>query len=440
MNKPKVKPKLKQKSGQPLSARALAAQALLPVLKEQNSLSDTLPPALAAVNSYDRSLLQAIVFTSCRYALYYEELLSPLMEKAPSPPVLALLYVGMAQLLHLRIPDHAALSATVDAARELGLDRNTGFINAILRRFLREKEALMAGAQNQAAAPAWLRSQLNKDWGVAAANEWLEAANHEAGLTLRVNSQKISRADYLPHLDAENIAYSLCEYSPVGLRLLEETDVRVIPGFREGWISVQDEAAQLAASILPVPAKARILDACAAPGGKTAHLAELHSDAKILALDSVESRLSRIDETIERLDLQGISVYAADSGDPASWWDERAFDAILLDAPCTATGVIRRHPDIKLLRRPSDVPQTVAQQARLLNALWPILKSGGYLLYATCSLLKDENENQIAAFLQTHPDAKEQIIDATWGMACKHGRQLDCLQTDGFYYALLQKA
>lgn len=424
-----------------LSARALAARALAPVLAARESLSDTLPGALSQVAPQDRGLLQAIAFTTCRHALHYRALLAPLLQRPPQPLVEALLLSGLAQLRDLRIPDHAALSETVDAARELRQDRATGLVNAVLRRYLREKDELEMRALAQAHAhPDWLRKALARDWGAEAAADLMAANNAEAVLVLRVNARQGSRDDYLATLQAAGIAASACAWSADGIRLDEAVgDVRALPGFAAGHVSVQDEAAQLCQPLLAASPGMRVLDACAAPGGKTAHLLE-HHHLDLLALDIDPSRCARIDENLQRLQLKGARVIAADAAQPDTWWDGRAFDRILLDAPCTATGVIRRHPDIKLLRRETDVAQTARTQAALLRALWPLLKPGGVMLYATCSVLKAENEQQVAAFLAATPEARERVIAQPWGEARPQGRQLLPGGTDGFYLALLEKA
>ncbi|HEX6591073.1 MAG TPA: 16S rRNA (cytosine(967)-C(5))-methyltransferase RsmB [Moraxellaceae bacterium] len=421
--------------------RALAAMALTPVLAGKESLSDTLPPALAKVAPADRGLLQALAFTTCRHALHYRQLLKPLLQKAPTPVAEALLLVGLAQLRDLRIPDHAALSETVNAARELGQDRITGLINAVLRRYLREKDALEENAAASAHAhPEWLRVMLERDWGVEKTAALFAANNQEGPLTLRVNARQQTRAQYLEALQAEGIKAQPCAYSDVGLRVEEGvSDVRLLPGFNDGAVSVQDESAQLAAAILDCQPGMRVLDACAAPGGKTAHILERTADLQLQALDIAPERCARIEENLQRLQLPAARLAAADAAQPASWWSGENFDRILLDAPCTATGVIRRHPDIKLLRRPSDVAQTMRQQAALLAALWPLLKPGGRLLYATCSVLREENEKQIATFLAATPDAREEVISASWGEARPHGRQIFTGSGDGFFYALLAR-
>lgn len=422
-----------------LNVRALAARALAPVLAGKESLSDTLPAALSQVSAQDRGLLQAMAFTTCRHALHYRQLLKPMLQRTPPPLVEALLLAGIAQLRDLRIPDHAALSETVDAARELGQERSTGLINAILRRYLREKDMLEAQAGDFAHAhPEWLKAALEKDWGKEKAAALMQAGNSEGPLTLRVNLRHGSRETYLTRLAEAEIVATACSHSPAGIRAENVGDVRLLPGFADGDVSVQDEAAQLSALLLDCAPGMRVLDACAAPGGKTAHLLEHTENLALMALDISPERCMRIEENLQRLRLSA-TITAADAASTSSWWDGKKFDRILLDAPCTATGVIRRHPDIKLLRRSSDVQQTVKLQAQLLAALWPLLAPGGVMLYATCSLLKDENEKQIATFLKKNSDAQEAVINATWGEARSNGRQLFTGNTDGFFYALIQK-
>lgn len=436
--------KINHEKPERLQVRALAARALAPVLAGKESLSDTLPSALAAASAQDRGLLQALTFTACRHALFYRVLLKPLLQKHPQPIVEALLLIGLAQLRDLRIPDHAAISETVNAARELGQDRVTGLINAILRRYLREKDLLEAQAAYATHAhPEWLKTILEKDWGRANAAVLMQANNLEGPLTLRINTRQVTRESYLLQLQAQEISAEACAFSSVGLRVQNISDVRTLPGFADGAVSVQDEAAQLTAPLLDAQTGMCVLDACAAPGGKTAHILEATNNLALTALDISPARCLRIEENLHRLQLQNagtVKVIAADAVATNNWWDGKPFDRILLDAPCTATGVIRRHPDIKLLRRQSDIAATVKLQAGLLDALWPLLMPGGILLYATCSLLKAENEEQITAFLHRTSNAREVIIDAKWGEARPHGRQLFTSDNDGFYYARLIKA
>lgn len=439
-NVPKVRPR---------SVRALAALALAPVLAAERSLSATLPDAQRACPAEDIALLQELVQGSTRSALYYRELLKPLLQRPTTDPLIeALLIIGVHQLLAMRIPDHAALAETVEAARQLGKEKLTGFINGVLRSFQRqEAELVAANSAHVHAHPAWLLTRIRRDWPQQA-HAIIEANNHPAALTLRVNRQQHQRDAVLAELQAEGLPIDATRYSPDGLRLSEAVAIKRLTGLSEGVLSVQDEAAQLAACILAPEAGERVLDACSAPGGKTAHLLEVQPAMAFLqALDSDELRLQRVRENLARTGITSdtsIAVTCAQAEDLDSWWDGVAFDAILLDAPCSGTGVIRRHPDIKLLRRAADIAKTMSLQANLLDRLWQTLKPGGRLLYATCSLLKSENENQITAFLGRTADAQSvplQGFAELPGEARPQGWQLlpEIGGHDGFYYALLIK-
>ena len=438
-----------------LGVRALAAQALAPTLAGERSLSSTLPPAQKACRSEDVGLLQELVQGTARHAIYYRTLIKPLLARATRDhTVEALLLLGTHQLLGMRIPDHAALAETVEAARQLGMDKLTGFINGVLRNLQRKEAELVHAAKLMTHAhPAWLLRALEKDWP-AQMESIIAANNSPAATTLRVHTGRWSRETALAHLIDDGLPIVATAFSPDGLRLTEPVPIHSLPGLANGDLSVQDEAAQLAARFLAPEAGERILDACAAPGGKTAHLLELQPALKgLVALDNDPNRLVRVEENLARAgfdansNAQGphIRVACAEAADLDSWWDGVPFDAILLDAPCSATGVIRRHPDIKLLRRATDIAQTVAIQADLLQQLWRTLKPGGRMLYATCSLLKAENEDQIKAFLAKTPDA--QCIPLTLagrdmpGQWRPQGRQLlpEPDGHDGFYYAMLMK-
>ena len=441
-----------------LGVRALAAQALAPTLAGERSLSSTLPPAQKACRSEDVGLLQELVQGTARHAIYYRTLIKPLLERATKDhTVEALLLLGAHQLLGMRIPDHAALAETVEAARQLGMDKLTGFINGVLRNLQRREAELVHAAKLMTHAhPAWLLRALEKDWP-AQMDSIIAANNSPASTTLRVHRGRQTREAALASLLEAGLPVVATHFSPDGLRLTEPVPVHSLPGLASGDLSVQDEAAQLAACFLAPSAGERVLDACAAPGGKTAHLLEiqptLHS---LVALDNDPNRLVRVEENLARAgfaigEADGakaapqISVQCAEAADLDSWWDGELFDAILLDAPCSATGVIRRHPDIKLLRRATDIAQTVAIQAELLQQLWRTLKPGGRLLYATCSLLKAENEDQIVAFLARTPDAQSIPLqlagDDMPGQWRPQGRQLlpEPEGYDGFYFAMLMK-
>ncbi|MDE2459923.1 MAG: 16S rRNA (cytosine(967)-C(5))-methyltransferase RsmB, partial [Gammaproteobacteria bacterium] len=338
---------------------------------------------------------------------------------------------------------HAAVKETVEACRQLSKPWAVQLTNAVLRRFQREQMQLLADLpQHQEARyahPHWLLERVRHDWP----EHWqeiLEAGNQRPPLSLRVNRRRCTRAGLLAELEAAGIAARRCEYSADGVIALEPFDVRTQPGFSAGHFSVQDEAAQLAAELLDVRAGMRVLDACAAPGGKTCHLLERCPDAQVLALDHDAARAERIHENLQRLGLSA-EVRVADAGQPQGWWGGRPFARILLDAPCSATGVIRRHPDIKAHRRAAEVQAAAVVQARLLAALWPLLAPGGKLLYVTCSLLFEENAGQMDAFLAGRADARALPITAAWGIESPPGRQTlpGQSQMDGFYYACLQK-
>ena len=335
------------------------------------------------------------------------------------------------------------MNETVKAVKKLGKGWAEKLVNGVLRRFLREREALLSAADQQETAlyafPAWLLARVQRAWPA----DWqsiVQASNTHAAMTLRVNQRQYTAAAYQAQLTAQGVAADTVECVASALNLHKAVGVELLPGFAQGAVSVQDAAAQLAALLLDCQPGMRVLDACAAPGGKTGHLLEHTAELQLTALDSSASRLLRVTENLQRLQLNAHTV-AADAGDVASWWDGQAFERILLDAPCSATGVIRRHPDIKVLRRDSDIAALQQEQARLLRALWQTLKPGGYLLYATCSILPEENSQQIAAFVAEYPDAQVLPLGDSWGHAMAFGRQIlpGDAGMDGFYYALLRK-
>lgn len=429
------------------SVRAVAAQVLNKVLTEGQSLSQLLPEASGQLPERDQGLLQELCFGVCRQAHRLERQSRELLRKplkSRDGDVLALIYLGLYQLFHLRTPDHAAISATVQAARELKKPWAASLINATLRSAQRQSDHLHQQLQHdlqyQHSHPQWLQERIRRAWP----EHWqsvLTANNSHPPLTLRVNQQQTSRAQYLEALSLANLPAQATTHSPWGVQLEKAVNTQLLPGFAEGWASVQDEAAQLAAGLLQLAPGQRVLDACCAPGGKTSHILELEKDLLgLLALDSDAQRITRVQENLQRLGLKA-QLTVADAGAPEVWWDGKLFDRILLDAPCSATGVIRRHPDIKLLRRANDIAKLVELQQRLLTALWPTLAPGGYLLYATCSVLPEENEQNVAAFLAQTESAMHCPIDATWGLERAIGRQIlpEIDGQDGFYYALLQK-
>lgn len=435
---PRATPALPATPG--VAVRVLAARTLDGVLSHGRSLRAELAQALPQLpDPRDRALLEAIVFAALRERARFDAALAAWMDKPPSPrdgELRALLFAGLAQLA-LQLPAHAALDATVDAARALGRAHQAGLVNALLRRALREP--LPAG-DPAAAWPEWLRERLHADWPAQAPAIFAASAN-AAPTWLRVNRQRTTPALYLERLHAADITAAPRALMPDGLRIDGTLPVADLPGFAEGEVSVQDGSAQLVADALAPAPGARVLDACAAPGGKAAHLLERDASLHLLALDVDARRLRRIGDTLARLGLAA-DLRCADAADAASWWDGQPFDAILLDAPCSATGVARRQPDVLLHRRPSDIDTLVPLQARLLDALWPMLAPAGTLLYATCSLLRAENDAQVAAFLARTQDAVLLPLDPRFGVDTGHGHQRFPGEDgmDGFFYARLAKA
>jgi len=430
-----------------MNPRLAAARALAAVLEGKASLGTSLPPLLDKVETRDRGLAQDLAFGAARWqprlALIAEKLLRKPF-KDGDRDLEALLLVGLYQLFYTRIPAHAAIGETVGCVDKLKKTSAKGLLNAVLRNAQRDSESILAELDRDpvlhTAHPRWLQKQLKAFWpehwqAICAAN------NAHPPLILRVNRRHGSRDDYLARLRQVGFDAEPCTFSRDGIRLLQACDVTLLPGFAEGHVSVQDEAAQLAAELLQLAPGQRVLDACAAPGGKTCHLLEAEPGlSEVLAVDLEAKRLARVRENLERLGLDA-TLIAADGRDTAAWWDGKPFQRILLDAPCSATGVIRRHPDIKLTRKADDIPALATLQGELLDALWPTLEVGGILLYATCSTLPTENTEVIEAFLARTSGARELDISGPFGLKQPHGRQLLAQQDghDGFYYAKLIK-
>ncbi|BCG21825.1 ribosomal RNA small subunit methyltransferase B [Pseudomonas tohonis] len=430
-----------------MNPRLAAARALTAVLSGKASLGGSLPAQLDKVDPRDRGLAQDLAFGAARWQPRLGALAERLLQKpfkTADKDVEALLLVGLYQLFYSRIPAHAAIGETVGAAEKLKKPWAKGLLNAVLRNAQRDGEAIFAELERdpmvRTAHPRWLQKALKAAWpehweAICAAN------NAHPPLILRVNRRHGERDAYLAELRTAGIEAEPCEFSRDGIRLIEARDVKTLPGFAEGRVSVQDEAAQLAADLLELAPGQRVLDACCAPGGKTCHLLEAEPGlAGVVAVDLEESRLARVRENLERLGLEA-TLIAADGRDTGAWWDGKPFQRILLDAPCSATGVIRRHPDVKLTRQAEDIPALAQLQGELLDALWPTLEVGGILVYATCSTLPMENSENIAAFLQRTPGARELDIAGTFGLKQPHGRQLLAREDghDGFYYAKLMK-
>jgi len=430
-----------------MNPRLAAAKALAAVLNGKASLNSSLPPQLDKVEDRDRGFTQDLAFGTARWQPRLSALAAKLLQKpfkAADADVEALLLVGLYQLLYTRVPAHAAIGETVGCADKLKKPWAKALLNAVLRRAQRESETLLAELEHdpvvRTAHPRWLQKSLKAFWpehweAICAAN------NAHPPMILRVNRLHHGRDAYLQRLTDAGIAAAACVYSVDGIVLEAAADVRSLPGFAEGWISVQDEAAQLAADLLDLAPGQRVLDACCAPGGKTCHILEVENDlAGVVAVDLEAKRLVRVRENLARLGLSA-ELIAADGRDTATWWDGKPFQRILLDAPCSATGVIRRHPDIKLTRQADDITALAVLQGQLLDALWPTLEVGGILLYATCSTLPTENTEVIQAFLARTSGARELDLATTAGIKQPHGRQLLAQEGghDGFYYAKLIK-
>ncbi|PXX62095.1 16S rRNA m(5)C-967 methyltransferase [Pseudomonas sp. LAMO17WK12:I10] len=435
-----------------MNPRLAAAKALTSVLNGKASLNSSLPTLLDKVEARDRGFTQDLAFGTARWQPRLAALAAKLLQKpfkAADADVEALLLVGLYQLLYTRVPAHAAIGETVGCADKLKKPWAKALINAVLRRAQRESEALFAELERdpvvRTAHPRWLQKSLKAFWpeqweAICAAN------NAHPPMILRVNRRHHSRIAYLQLLGEAGVAAKPCVYSQDGIVLDEAADVRALPGFAEGWISVQDEAAQLAAELLELAPGQRVLDACCAPGGKTCHILEVEPAlAGVVAVDLEAKRLVRVQENLDRLGLNA-ELIAADGRDTAKWWDGKPFQRILLDAPCSATGVIRRHPDIKLTRQADDIAALASLQGELLDAMWSTLEVGGILLYATCSTLPTENTEVIEAFLARTPGAREldiagQLGQPPAGLKQPHGRQLLAQEGghDGFYYAKLIK-
>jgi 16S rRNA (cytosine967-C5)-methyltransferase len=430
--------------------RAAAAEVVDDVVRHGRSLDAALGEREDRVAADDRALLRLLSYGVLRHhwrLMYWVGELLDRPLKARDSVIRQLLAIGLYQLNDTRIPDHAVVSQTVEAVRTLRRPKLAPLVNAILRRALRDR-IFENDPSNENAVhdhPQWLLDALRSDWP----EDWQEivkANNARAPMWLRANATCGSAADYQERLKAAGRDSELLAGLDQAVRLAEPQPVDALPGFAEGHVSVQDAAAQLAAPWLLDGVSGRVLDACAAPGGKSCHLLETGADRIALtAIDSDEKRLQQVADNLRRIGANA-TLIAADASKPDEWWDGEPFDAILLDAPCSASGVIRRHPDIKHLRRASDIGELAELQARMLEALWPLLKPGGRLLYVTCSVLSAENDGVVARFIDNTPDAREEdvlqnnnIRDLMRDKAC--GRQIlpGTAGLDGFYYAGLKK-
>lgn len=427
-----------------LHSRAIAAIVLGKVIKEGLSFHPSLVRKLfPKLEKREEAFVSYLCFGVLRYYPYLQQRLNGYLDKplkSRDSDIECLMLVGLYQLFFNDTPDYAVINSTVEASLSLKKRWAKGLINGVLRQA--QRAGLKSDTPDTIARkthPAWLIQAIEQSWpeqagAIFTANMALPP------LVLRVNTQKTSVKDYLLRLQAEGIEATPLEGSPHALVLKEAVGVEQLPHFMDGWVSVQDGGAQLTGELLELKPGLRILDACAAPGGKMAHLLEQEPLLKLTALEKDPQRFERLKETVKRLQLNA-TLQCADATEINTWWDQTPFDCIIIDAPCSATGILRRHPDIKLHRQADDLTQLTKTQGSLLRALWPLLKPSGILIYVTCSLLPVENVEQINQFMEEHLDAKEWPISESFGLAQTLGRQLlpGLSEMDGFYYARLQK-
>ena len=422
------------------NTRAQAATLLAPVLNQKQSL-------LIAQNNEDIALLRELCYGSLRLYPRLKLTLDQLIKKplkSKDFDIQALLILGLYQLFYMRVPDHAALDEAVKATSALKKQWAKGLVNGVLRNAIRNREEIEAKLKGhlefQTAHPQWLSEHIQNAWQDQA-SAIFEAGNQRPPMTLRVNQQQTSATEYLSKLEEAAIEASALDSTPGVIKVDPPVPVSRLPEFDKGHCSVQDEAAQWAGEFLAPEPGQRVLDACAAPGGKTCHLLEIAPKIDLTAIEIDEDRKALIQENLTRLHLDA-KLICADAANTASWWDDEPFQRILIDAPCSGTGVIRRHPDIKLLRRPTDIQKFCEQQRCLLDALWPLLGRDGLLLYVTCSIMPDENEKQVSAFLDRTPDAVAERLFRPECIQLNAGLQNlpNAGGPDGFYFALLRKS
>lgn len=428
------------------NVRAIAAAVLDHIVAGGYSLKEAIAEEDPDLSPRDQAFLRELVYGVCRHywtlAFFADQLMSkPLKPKETL--VRQIIHVGLYQLLHCRLPEYAAIAETVAAVKITKKLWAVGLVNAVLREFQRSEgelhELLATNEIAKYSHPKWLIKRIKNAWPEDF-DAIFQANNQHAPLTIRVNRIQQSREEYVSACEADELSVELHPHAKFGLTLTKQVGVEQLPKFWQGACSVQDAASQLIEPLLDLKPGQRVLDACAAPGGKTTLLLEAEPSLKVVSVDNVDTRVKKIHENLERLNLNA-EVKVGDCLVPDEWWDGETFDRILIDAPCSATGVIRRHPDIKLLRRKSDIVELVAVQSQILGALWPLLKSGGRLLYTTCSILPEENEQIIAEFLDQYADAKSVEINLPCGKPRKVGVQLlpGDADMDGFYYAVLER-
>jgi 16S rRNA (cytosine967-C5)-methyltransferase len=425
------------------NSRAVAAGILQKLSQSEGSLTVHLSKIK---DRDDAPFVQELCFGCCRWYHLLQAILAQLLDKpvkGQHDDLHCLLLLGLYQLRESSKADYAIINETVSASGQLGKPWARGLVNGVLRNYQRNRQEIDSKLPESAfySHPAWLRKALQQQWPEQA-SQIMANANRRPPMTLRCNIAMQSPEQLLRGLEQGNVSGIPGQWAETAIYLQQASNAEALPGFAEGAFSVQDEASQLVPGLLQLTRGQRVLDACAAPGGKACHILESEQSlSELVALDSDDRRAERIGENLQRLQLSAC-IKVADARDTGAWWDGRGFDRILLDAPCSATGVIRRHPDIKLLRQREDIARLQQLQSELLDALWACLNPGGLLLYTTCSLLRQENEISVANFLARCEDAKYESIAADWGVECAYGRQLltgDETGPDGFYFALLRK-
>ncbi len=420
--------------------RFLAASILKAVLQQKTPLSHAMQQSGPLT-----PFIKEICFGMLRYYLTLEKRALTLLHKRPKDfDVWLVILIGLYQLQYLDIAEYAVVHETVDLLDQLKKNWAKGLVNAILRRYCREHKGSSPLVQDMNSFdnhPLWLREQIKKAWP----KNWesiLKANDTHPCMSLRVNQRQTDARSYISLLESMNIQAERHPFAPHGIILKQACAVQELPGFTEGYVSVQDCAAQLATTLLNLQPGLRVLDACCAPGGKTGAILESEPDIDVcIALDIEAKRLKRVEENLSRLKMHA-SIKQGDVLNPETWWDGSLFDRILLDAPCSATGVIRRHPDIKLLRTPEEIRSITILQQQMLETLWPMLTCGGILVYATCSIIPKENEDQIAAFVKNHTDCEIDQAVKSWGHWTGNGWQILPGEDDmdGFFYSVLRKS